>query len=508
MSSLQACQAAKQIMLHAWTAVQDLDLASIDQQALETQLSHIQQTSTELQTAASKICAAGFVSQPLRASHTQLLRLFSSLVPVIVSNLSSLHALASDGSSLQDSTVHPKFSSLWILLLSSSHVLDAFPTSLQIKDSGRSIHLQQAFTCLMHLLLSLTRSPAGQALIQHVPGHNTMFHYANVCLSLPLKYVACISSSSDSSVAKQVNSLPPEFLSLLSCLVLEQGSYQSEIPELQRHLTRTHRTSNGVHTLSLGGSLTTAFIKMFDLVDKKEHVLQLFTTPAIIQVLKRTLILLGYQPDIKQEQYINMLTTLGKLLYTSFSNNRKIEASITHTCLQASPGLDVALLSPYTPISQVSDTELLSAILQTLPEAETDQKQWYHCIEATVWAWNLPTPEAWVFPSSSHTDQDSGSIILMQHCALATVSRMRRSRYQKVCDSTQHPEQMILPDAGSPVMQGEISSQPCLPVDLQGILTQLYTSPVIMRHLTCLGDAIQNSEFLMFKYCQSGQILS
>lgn len=509
---MQASQDLCLVMLRVKRSVCALDLAHTGGLFVQNQLALLQQMIVDVKQAGSKIQPGQFQNPSQDSQHLQLLNCYSALVTALgaklgslETSLTSLHTTIRSGkvesrsasgsgssNSISSSTGRSKTAqqltatSLWYLLYISSIALGSWPRNWLARSQAEYSSVRTAMTCLMHLLLRLTRNHTGiWTLITDMTSLYIRQEQVKQILCFPLTYISSMILWPVPTIDSELSVLPSEFSALFCCLALEQldtihaDPSTAEVAQRSAAMALTSMlrpdTPNGQLILTVCRFLTFTLGSLLELDISLPFQ---FINPAVIQLYKRAVFIkcIRHEAGLYEfDSYATMALLIALLTPNSFnkqegccsmtSSSRECERSGAH------------LLPLYIPTTPVSDVWLLRVLLKDMSNTSVEAEDVRYCLAAAmINGWQRGIPGSTPFSPPSQKEQVLGVLLALYHCACDSVAWMQKHTQQQHINTT--------------YWNGQASFHPPLPSSIRHLTTAATNNVEMHLTLAELKDAI------------------
>lgn len=296
----------------------------------------------------------------------------------------------------------------------------------------------------MHLtmtwLLNITRSRNKcWTALTHAPIDMQHYNHVDAILCVPLTYIRAIGKWPATALLGELSASPPEFLSLMCCLTLEQQresdlnvlltSQQSRPPTPRRSSTLHNRNLNT--TIAWMGEALVQFVCTLHEA-RIDDVMHIFATPAVVQFFKRLIIILGSKrtaPTAGSEEREAVEVLRIALLHSRHRHGHTTASGPPNngSASRAETAHDngAQLLPLFTPGVAVSDLQLLRLMFSSVPPQPQLVGQHYELVVALVHAWgNGPVPT----PLLTERELVRGVYLTAHHCCLENLAWLQKLR--------------------------------------------------------------------------------
>lgn len=433
---MQACKDLCLQMLTIKRVVQTLDLTSTHTQHLTTQLSQIMQYCEDLLRVGyeESDVIVNFLRMPTsQLQHLQLVKCFAGLLTAVVNKLNRIEQVSSSGMT-HDNRVPwqaDKYLVMWILLVDACYIFRTWPSRWPEQGVAEYSSTRQAMFELMSFLVQGSRSSSDGAwqFVWKKQDTDGRHQQVQAILSFPLTYMLNLGTWSVPCMVRELAALPPEFLSILCCLLLEMPlrcllSHLSNPPAIsvaEAAVADASGHSFRTLTLSLGTTMTTVIQRLCesDLADA----LRLLCTPALVQLYKHV-VLTHTSPQsadgIGDDEW-NLMHALVVLLEICAQANYQAELS-NHVL----PGHIAGI---YEPLITVSDVALLRGLFRWRPPPDQLFNKRCFLAGSLVLFWRDPSKKRLPFPVPTVQDQVKGLYLAAHHCIAEMVICMKEHQW-------------------------------------------------------------------------------
>lgn len=437
-SEMNACKDTCRIMLEVQTAVISLELSSGKLLVTKPQLSRLQSLDTELQAASMKINNQRFTTPH---QEEDLLQSFASLTSALVPQLDVLELTAATSTG-SNSLAGKALQHLWCLLFTTCQIFHTCLVPWPVKSQQLYAPVRKAIHSLMTFFLRITRGRSS-VWFRSVEGARSSFRIpcAHTICTVPLAYVLSLATWPTQHLVNELEVLPADFISLLCCLTLENlESTRDAIPvSVQEQgipmMSLQHSKTLSIPILSLCASLN-ELLSRATTVDPSMDTLERFACPAVIQLCKRTLVILAsYQGrrlvEAGEKQTVTTLMMLQQCVHKINAHASQFP-TMDEFLQSCSDNSSVALLPVYKPAVHVSEVHVLRLLFEsTLCEAEFMQMMTRYClITDIIQDWTEGTSAYTPFPSPDFQEQGKCIYLALHHCCGSLLVHMKEQRQQ------------------------------------------------------------------------------
>lgn len=472
-SSMDACKEVCLLMLKIKGITDSLDITRVttQPQLLRSQVLPLFQMSEDLRKAGYQLNAAQFASPPaIDPSHVKLIKCFTVLLTAIVKKLRLLldSPLSSDDadSSTGSKVLHLAFFSLWAMLCSSCSAFNQWPRAWPVGDQDDNMPTRDALHLLMDFLLCITRARSKVwCVVMEDFSLEIRLQQVYIILTVPITYLTGVYLRPASYIVKELLALPSEFMSMLSCLTLEQlaGFPRPDAhPPLQTQQTsfpsRSASVTQNLLIIYLGNLLVQLMGRV--LTSHYTECVHVFAATAVIQLQKQFLVTQAESCNVSTLRYDQQDNALSLLLLTlnaaNACNNLAVKgAGGIEGCRHNSGGIGIQFLPQFRPTVPAPDIKLLRALFKHLPSNSALEPLWYMLILTMLRSWRSGEQSGSLFPPTSVQVQTSGVYLAMHHVAVTCLTWMRQqgnathaninsSSYQAHVTTMQHLVQLAI----------------------------------------------------------------
>lgn len=472
---MQACKNVSLLLMHLKLGVQKLDLSDIHHADVREQLLVVEGLIYAFQVAYVKTSTGKITSTHLHAEVLQLINRYSGLVDAAVAKLDIIESSAaiscgkSDaGGGSEDGSFHASstssssndiefqvFTCLWNLLVTTFVAFRSWPQSWPVRGVAEYAVTQNAAYNLMTFLLRVTHSKKSLwSCMAAKLSPSARIEQARVTLYIPIIYIAAISQMPARSMMQAISALPADYLCTLCCLTLEQLDIpiQSDIS-----LQPTKTTPTAGAKLSCTSTTTSqrlplpALLAIFnDIVNQaisegSTSIMSMLVTPAVIQLYKRVLVLVGQQRSNTallrdEETAVAVLTTL---LENSISMHWQVQPCNNlwdWTSLPQQYSAAGITLQPHSGKSSLfaSDIQLLQALFTWMPSEPVAAGLRYQLIRTMVQGWVGEPSTYMTLQFATEKEQIRGIFLILHHCCEQSLRFIRRPHERQTAPGLPH----------------------------------------------------------------------
>lgn len=447
------------------------------------------------------------IMQALQASAALITTLVMKLDTLLTMNTSDIAGSTNITTSNSSSTSSQDeaFTRLGLLLITCCNAVFMFCPEWPASDHSQYDTVRKALHNIMVFMHSVTHSSMSsmwRALVkQKGPGDRNQ---ATAILSLLAGYINSMRNwpTSDARLVKELSALPPDFISLLCGLLLEEFQNLIAAAEItaiasapSRSVDLPYVSSLVLLIFQLGEDLNNC-IKVIDARKAAEELRmsgsgkipgleRVLITPAVIAFYK---FLVRTSCNHKNGHLASFVQTLienlfGLLRQSGYLNQLAADAHSTQAVLQLLDSPTDALLGNYTPTLPVSDLSLIQQLLKQVPTPYIRTDLRYTLIALLMQLWTQDTDSCSPFQHPSMHEQDQGFYLVAHHCIAASNLWMR---YQL------HIQQQL------PSSTCRAPSKQSLSASLREIMLRVFTNRVWRKRAANLANLAGRP---LYRYC-------